>query len=186
MPLTPIDTKSNPRKRQRDSKKLAASNKSTAYLVRDLKSENPDDVVRALNFLLQKTADHDANFTLGRGGHKVIDALVNLFDETIGWTHGNSNWFMDKNQENKLDLKPSAETWVCHAKFCASTSRSLENVNWQSFCATRFAPATLNTSLTPSHVPIFNMLNDENDRGGMKVLEVIIMIVRNLSYGKLL
>mmetsp|Transcript_9295 Transcript_9295/g.17504 ORF Transcript_9295/g.17504 Transcript_9295/m.17504 type:complete len:588 (+) Transcript_9295:56-1819(+) len=185
LPLTPVDTKSNIRKRQRDDsgKANVAPNKSTSFLLaKDLTSDNPNDVFRALNFLLQNTADHDANFSLGQGGHKVIDALVALFDEMIGWTHGNSKWFNDEHEMKDLNLKPSAETWVCRAKFYASPDRPLENANWQSFCATRFAPATLNTSMTPSHIPSFNMLNDENDRVGMKIIEAIIMIVRNLSY----
>jgi hypothetical protein len=188
LPLTPVDdAKSNTRKRQREGKTNVASNKSTSFLLaKDLTSDNPNDVLKALNFLLQKTADHDANFALGRGGHKVIDALVALFDEIIGWTHGNSNWFNDEHEIDDLKLKPSADTWVCRANFSASPNRALENANWQSFCATRFAPATLNTSMTPSHIPSFNMLNDESDRGGMKIIEAIVMIVRNLSYGKIL
>lgn len=185
LPLTPTATdiiESNARKRHRDVKKNSASEKISNSLAKDLTSENPNDVVKALNFLLKKTADHDQNFALGRGGHKVIDALVAIFDETIGWTHGNANWVVDEDELGSFDLKPCAETWKCRAVYSPSPHRSLGNANWQSFCATRFAPATLNTSMSPSHIPGPNMMNDENDRDGMKIIEAIIMIVRNLSY----
>ncbi len=120
----------------------------------------------------------------------MIDALVELYDETIGWTHGNDKWVLDRAVEkdeyenDKDDLQPSAKTWVCRASPSDSAHCPIEELNWQSFCAARFAPSTLNTASAPSHIPPRNIQNDENDKEGIKVLEVIIMIVRNLSYGK--
>ena len=188
LPPTPVETAKNnaARKRQREAEEKA-SNKTSTELEQQLSSDNPDHIVEALNFLLQKSADHDLNFALGRDGEKVIDALVLLFDETIGWVHGNSKWVLNESygdNDEDWSLKPSAKTWECNASPCINPDGFMEKLEWQSFCATRFAPASLNTSLAPSHVPSYNMRNIENDREGIKMLEIIIMILRNLSYGK--
>jgi hypothetical protein len=190
LPPTPIEAHNTAaRKRQREEEEEKAAIKASIELADELSSDNPDDIVDALNYLLLKSADHDLNYALGRDGEKVIDALVLLFDETIGWVHGNKQWVLKKSDgENDEDwsLTPSSKTWECHAKPCINPSGSLEKLEWQSFCATRFAPASLNTGTAPSHVPSYNMQNIENDREGIKMLEIIIMIVRNLSYGKLI
>ena len=200
LPPTPsIENQQSARKRQRTSTSPApspygkdelanvnVSNTSSIELAKKLGSENPDDIVEALNYLLTKSVNHDINYSLGLDGHKVIDALVQLYDETIGWTHGDSKWVVDKeDKENDTDdLKPSSKTWECNASPSYSANCPLDELDWQSFCATKFAPSTLNTACAPSHVPPRNLQNDENDKEGMKVLEIIMMVVRNLSYGK--
>jgi hypothetical protein len=127
LPPTPsIENQQSARKRQRTSTSPApspygkdelanvninVSNTSSIELAKKLGSENPDDIVEALNYLLTKSVNHDINYSLGLDGHKVIDALVKLYDETIGWTHGDSKWVVDKeDKENKKDVNLSADT----------------------------------------------------------------------------
>ena len=168
-----------------ENKKETTINKKAAELANNLRSENPDDVVSALNFLLIKSADFEVNYSLGRDGEKVIDAIIELFDETIGWTHGNSKWVVDQGADGEdWDLKASSKTWECNASPSDAANCPLDDLDWQSFCATRFAPSTLNTATAPSHILPQYLRNDENDKDGMKVLEIIMMIIRNLSFGK--
>jgi len=188
LPPTPVD--SNAYKRQRISSPAPLSSekpstdKPSIELAKQLRSENPDDVIEALHFLLYKSADHDVNYGLGRDGEQVVDALVELFDETIGWTHGNSQWEADENaNDDESDIKPSSKTWESNVSPSHGASRSLDGLDWQTYCATKFAASTMNTAMSPSHILPRNLQNDENDKEGMKVLEIIIMIVRNLSYG---
>ena len=189
-------TNTNTRKRPRSSnsgKVLFAENgkgvqPQAAQLTADLKSLDPNNVISALNTLLRLSADHDLNYALGKGGHEVIQALVDLFDETIDWTHGDAHF--EKEEEspgdtsNQKDLEPSSETW----EFTASPSKLgakplIEERDWATFCSIRFAPSTLNTAMTPSHIMPSNiLLENPLDKDAMKVLEIILMILRNLSY----
>jgi len=147
-------------------------------LVAKLKSENPNDIIEALNFLLLKSADHEINYALGRDGHKVMDALVELYDETIGWTRGNDNWLKD---DKDADI-PSAKTWEKISSPSAGGNKSIDELDWECFCATKFAPSTLNTAFTPSHIMPAHLMNEENDKDGIRICEMILLILRNLSY----
>lgn len=159
-----------------------------AQLTADLQSMDPNDVISALNTLLRLSADHDLNYALGKGGHKVIQALVDLFDETIDWTHGDAHF--EKEEEipgdtsNQKDLEPSSETWEFTASPSQLGSKPLEEErDWATFCSIRFAPSTLNTSMTPSHIIPSNILSENPlDKDAIKILEIILMILRNLSY----
>ena len=190
-------------------------------IAQKLNSDNPNDIVLGLNKLLQVSADHDLNYALGKDGQLVIDALVRLFDETIGWKHSNSEFnqvngclrnhdssegYNDEDDDYDLtDLIPSSKTWEYHASPSKVGANNINIVPWATFCATKFAPFSLNTAMTPSHIAPYNILSDTaaasftdvdgncngnhntavvTNKEHMKRLEVIIMIIRNLSYGK--
>ncbi len=150
-----------------------------------ISSDNPNHIVEALNKLLELSADHDINFALGKQGGKIADKLVHIFDETIGWKHGNTEieiFLDDPNEEDDIsDLIPSAKMWEHGASPSTVGDQDLDDFDWKTFCATKFAPTSLNTAMNPSHVnPKFFVSEDE-----LKRLEIIIMIVRNLSYGEI-
>ncbi len=163
---------------------------NSTELARKLRSDNPNNVIEALNFLLAKSADHEVNFALGRDGNEVMDALVELFDETIGWKHGNSKWFNDDDDGKDDSDIPSHKTWNCTASPSISIAdeeaknipTTLDEMDWRTFCATRFSPSTMNTSMTPTHINPSYIMNEENDKDGIRVCEIITLILRNLTY----
>ena len=185
----PSQIEPNPRKRARTSNVFTptpnSNNDLTAReLATRLSSADQNVVTEALNTLLKLSADHDLNYALGRNGDEVVNRLVEIFDETIGWKHGNSEldaFDSDDEEDDLSDLTPSKKTWTCNASPSTVGVKNLDDFNWSTFCATKFAPTSLNTAMTPSHIILSNTLSDPED---VKRLEIIVMIVRNLSYGE--
>jgi len=149
-----------------------------------LESDNPDQVIGALNSLLKWSADHDVNFALGEGGERVTQALVDIVDEIIGWSRGNCE-FYDFDIHDPLEMIVS-KTWKKQTHILPrSESELMASSSWVDFCSIRLGPSTLNTTFTPSHIPPALTLTDSNDEKSahkIKILEVIAMILRNLSY----
>ena len=54
----------------------------------------------ALNALLRASSDVDVNYCLGPGGEKILDALVKLFDEALGWDDDGDDDGADPNSTN--------------------------------------------------------------------------------------
>ena len=156
-------------------------------LAAKLASDDPNDVVNSLNTLLKLSADHDLNYALGRHGELVVEQLVQLYDDTIGWKHGDSDSDRvgetsdEEDGDDLSDLTPSKKTWEYIASPSKVGSKSIHEFDWPTFCATKFSPTSLNTSMNPTHINPSNILSDKEH---MKRLEVIIMIIRNLSFGK--
>ncbi len=160
-------------------------------LAENLLSKDPNEVNDALNTLLKLSSDHDRNYALGRNGHLVINSLVSIYDESIGWKHGNSDLERNDNDDDDddlSDLTPSSKTWKHNASPSKVGNQSLYDFDWPTFCATKLAPAptSLNTAMTPSHINPSHILSDVNNKEQLKRLEIIIMIIRNLSFGKFL
>jgi len=198
---------SNSRKRHRTSTTTAAQPPSipTSHqgdppnaitLSAHLSSSNSDDIINtALNKLLKLTSDHDLNYALGTRGELVLEQLVVLFDDTIGWKGGTRkrrrrNTVDDEDgdeieseddeddDERKALLTPSKKTWQTKA----DNNKPNPNLDWLTFCAKKFASHSLTTSssMMPSHTITFdNVLTSEHE---IRRLEVIVMILRNLSY----
>ena len=157
----------------------------TQDLVTDLTSSNPNKVIGALNQLLKLSADHDLNYALGPGGHDVMDALVELFDEMLEWHHGNAHFEQEKEEEEDRDLESSKkDIWTLSASPSNLGSKPLsEETDWVTYCSLRFAPSTLNTAMTPSHIHPSSILGETRTTvDNIKVLEVILMILRNVSF----
>ena len=55
-----------------------------------------------------------------------MDALVELYDETIGWNHGNDNWLKD---DEDADI-PSAKTWENISSPSAGETKSIDELDW--------------------------------------------------------
>lgn len=186
VPVLPLSPMEPSRKRARepspDPQPQAPAEDNATEIAIKLRSNNPDDIVMTLNFLLKASSDTEMNYQLGRGGEEVIEALVELFDDTIGWSKGNSTWNKDDDKEND-SMKPSNQTWESNVSPSSIGAKSLGSLDcWETFCAVRFAPSTVNTVMNPSHIYPPHLLNEESDHDSLKVLEMIIMIVRNLSY----
>jgi hypothetical protein len=191
--IDPSPVEPNARKRARTSISPTpdtCSDIQSYDVANKLHSKDPNDIVEALNTLLKLSADHDLNYALGRNGGIVVKRLVEIYDETIGWKHGDlelDEYDEDDDEDDLSDLIPSAKTWKCDASPSNVGARDMDDLevcSWASFCATKFAPSCLNTAMTPSHITPSNMLSEAKDKDHMKRLESIIMIVRNLSFGK--
>lgn len=184
--LTAVSPIESSRKREREPTPppQAPPDETAPDIATKLRSDDPDTVVSTLNFLLKISADIDVNYQLGRGGEEVIDALVQLFDDTIGWTKGSAIW--NKQDNLTLDfMKPSKKSWESDASPSTVGTQSLETIDcWETFCAVKFAQSTGNTVMNLNHVFPPYLLNEELDSDNIKILEIIMMIVRNLSYGK--
>ncbi len=185
---------SSQRKRPRTSNSPTPTSKSppksrSQEILSRLESQNPNHKIEALNKLLKLSADHDLNYALGKLGGKIVDNLIQIYDDTIGWKKGNSEidiFINDRDEEDDLsDLTPSSKTWEYNASPSSVGQNELDDFEWQTFCATKFAPRSLNTAMTPSHIDPNYVLCDVRDKDQIKRLEIIMMIVRNLSYGKL-
>ena len=186
---------SNPRKKARQSsnphpppkkhnKKRKGGSKEFAN---KLSSKDRNNVNGALNELLKLSADHDLNYALGRHGHMVINRLVGIYDKTIGWKHGGSQLErkdIEDDEDDLSDLTPSAKTWEYNASPSKVGSRDLDEFDWPTFCATKFAPTSLNTAMSPSHINPKYILSDVHNIEHIKRLEIIVMIIRNLSFGE--
>lgn len=186
IPLSPMESS---RKRERepspDPQPQAPAEDNATDIASKLRSNNPDDIVSTLNFLLKVSSDTEINYQLGRGGEEVIEALVELFDDTIGWSKGNSTWINNDDDKENDPMKPSNKTWESNISPSSVGAKSLDSIDcWETFCAVRFAQSTVNTVMNPSHIYPRHLLNEDSDRDSLHVLEVIIMIARNLSYGE--
>jgi hypothetical protein len=130
-----------------------------------LSSDNPDQVASALNALLRASADVDVNYCLGPGGEKIVLALVELFDEAIGWEDEKRDG-ADGDDKRNGSLEPTVASWDF-------TSLSGKYERWSVFCRDKLA-----SPLASSSDP--NLLIDpETDA---KILDIIIAIFRNLSF----
>lgn len=124
-------------------------------------SDDPECVSWALNALMKASADGDANYCLGFGGEKVISALCQLFDETIGWEEPDES-------ERELDfhnLQPNISHW-------GPSSLSGKHEQWRNLCRKKLA-----SPLASSSDPI-NLI-DETEA---QILTVVLAIMRNLSF----
>ena len=128
-----------------------------------LVAEDPEHVSRALNALLKASADVEVNYCLGAGGEKVIDALCQLFDETIGWDNSND----DESEDTGLtSLEPNASHW-------GEESLSGMHKRWREFCRAKLT-SPLSSSSDPS------LFIDRQSEA--PILDMIIAILRNLSF----
>mmetsp|Transcript_484 Transcript_484/g.971 ORF Transcript_484/g.971 Transcript_484/m.971 type:complete len:628 (+) Transcript_484:31-1914(+) len=125
-----------------------------------LTSEDPAEVSWALNGLLKASADVEANYCLGVGGEVVIQALCELFDDAIGWDDEGAE---DDEYDN---LQPSPASW------CESSLTGIWKT-WRTFCREKLA-----SPLSPSSDPKLWIDPDTDAR----ILEMIVAILRNLSY----
>lgn len=116
----------------------------------------------ALNALLRASADVDKNYCIGIGGEKLVEALVKLFDEAIGWDEADDEVDYDTN----ANLDPTVKTWD-------ADSLTGKNKRWRDFCRDKLA-SPLASSTDPTL-----LIDPETDA---KVLEMIVAILRNLSY----
>jgi len=152
-------------------------------LANKLRSKDLNEVAKTLNTLLKLSTDQDLNYALGRHGEKVIDSLVHLFDEIIGWKHGqNGGCNNDDMDDNNSDLVPTSQTWKSNASPSNVGNKTIDDFNFPTFCSIKFGPSSLNTAMTPSHFMPKNLLTDMCEKEDLKKLEIIIMIARNLSY----
>ena len=145
------------------------NNYDAPTISRILLSDNTDQVAAALNALLGASADDSANYCLGMGGEKAINALVKLFDEAIGWDEGEDDGDEDGrnygDEQQNGNLEPTGGTWD-------GSSLSGKHDRWRNFCRAKLA-SPLRSSSDP------NLLISETDT---KILDIIIAIFRNLSY----
>jgi hypothetical protein len=135
---------------------------SVARIAALLVAEDAEHVSRALNALLKASADVDVNYCLGVGGEKVISALCQLFDETIGWDDEDTE---DENIDFKR-LEPNASHW-------GDASLNGKHKRWRELCRAKFA-SPLSASSNPS------LLIDHETE--VPILDMILAILRNLSF----
>lgn len=139
---------------------------SVSVIASLLIAEDPEHVTRALNALLRASADHDANYCLGVGGEKVISSLCHLFDETIGWDTDISGEVNHKKEADFSNLEPSIAHW-------GTASLHGNHKIWRDMCRTKLA-SPLASSSNPNH-----LIDHEAE---VPILDMVLMILRNLSY----
>ena len=129
----------------------------------------------ALNALLRASSDVDVNYCLGPGGEKILDALVKLFDEALGWNDDGDDDGADPNSTNDQEedgdekynnLEPKMATWD-------AASLSGKHERWRNFCRDKLASPLASCS-DPN-----KLIDPETDT---RILDMIIAILRNLSY----
>ncbi|EJK46486.1 hypothetical protein THAOC_34842 [Thalassiosira oceanica] len=128
---------------------------------RILLNTNLDQVASALNALTKATNDVESNYCLGMGGEKLLEALVKLFDEVIGWDVGDGE--EDRSFDGSITVEPTWEIKDLRGK----------HRRWADHCREKLA------SPSPSSTDSTKILDPETD---VKILEVIVTILRNLSF----
>ncbi|KAL7543452.1 hypothetical protein ACHAXR_012727, partial [Thalassiosira sp. AJA248-18] len=131
-----------------------------------LLADNPDQVASALNALLRASSDVDVNYCLGSGGEKILQAMVKLFDEAIGWEEEDGVGGSDDDEEERSNLEPNVAMWD-------AVSLSGKHARWRTFCRDKLA-SPLASSSDPN-----KLIDPETDT---KILDMIVAILRNLSY----
>lgn len=66
-------------------------------------------VISTINLLLKLSSDSDRNYALGESGDLVVNALVRLFDDAIGWRWGNNDPVRNVNCDD--DINESNNPW---------------------------------------------------------------------------
>ena len=127
-----------------------------------ISATDPEHVSRALNALLKASADTDANYCLGVGGEKVIDALCQLFDETIGWDDS----IHEAETIDFKTLEPNVSHW-------GEESLIGKHKRWRELCRSKLA-----SPMAPSS-DASRLIDHETE---VPVLEIVLAIFRNLSY----
>lgn len=146
-------------------------------LAASIRSSDPSTSAAALNALLRTSSDDKANYALGRGGNDVVDALVEAFDGAIRWDGGED--IFDVGDEDEGDLTPSAGTWYEGGADDAQDGTlvlgepTVGPAVWTSFCRRRLAPPMSSPHINPSE-----FVTDAD----VRTLDVIVVIIRNLSY----
>lgn len=161
-----------------ESRRETLLTSSSLLLAAKLHSNDHSDIVSALNTLLVKSADHDANFSVeNEGGEGIVDGLVFVFDKCLGWTgcrcDDDDDDGSEEEQEEKKrlsdnhkknisddDLTPSASSWVLDRDDTPAGS-------WAAFCQAKFSSSSVEA------------LTDADD---VHLLAVVLMIIRNISY----
>jgi len=128
---------------------------------RILLNTNLDQVASALNALTKATNDVESNYCLGMGGENLLGALVKLFDEVIGWDGGDGE--EDRSFDGGRSVEPTWEIKDLRGK----------HRRWADHCREKLA------SPSPSSTDSTKILDPETD---VKILEVIVTILRNLSF----
>mmetsp|Transcript_24486 Transcript_24486/g.52762 ORF Transcript_24486/g.52762 Transcript_24486/m.52762 type:complete len:607 (+) Transcript_24486:29-1849(+) len=143
----------------------ALNNFDATTIAKILTSDNPDQVASALNALLRASSDVDVNYCLGPGGQNILQGLVKLFDEALGWEEDNRD---DSNGDDKhnTNLEPTVASWD-------AVSLSGKHERWRIFCRDKLA-SPLASSSDPN-----KLIDPETDT---KILDMIVAILRNLSY----
>ncbi|KAL3762958.1 hypothetical protein ACHAWU_001105 [Discostella pseudostelligera] len=150
----------------------ALNNFDALTVAKILSAGNPDQVASALNALLRASSDVDVNYCLGPGGEKILMALVKLFDEAIGWDDDGDVDAKDSIRSSNDDdncndnLEPTVSSW---------DAISLLGIHqrWRTFCRNKLASPLASSSDASL------LIDPETDT---RVLDVIIAILRNLSY----
>ncbi len=129
-------------------------------LTKRLLSNDDDDVKSALNTLLELTFDYQANFILGEGGNQLLDALVQLFDDALGWTTNHTGSSSSREDDDGNPWLQKESDYIQFVKRRLSCPQ--KETYWipNETCTHLFSP----------------------DLHKMPILEVIIMILRNLSF----
>lgn len=136
----------------------------------------------ALNVLIRLSSDDRLNYALGEGGEDLVDALVQVFDDAIGWTGGNAEVYRgggDAAAEDGGggDLDPTPSTWDNALFHTPERSKGneegekKEKESWAEFCARKLCQSS-STSYASSRIT----------EAEYAMLHVIILVVRNLSY----
>mmetsp|Transcript_31722 Transcript_31722/g.94929 ORF Transcript_31722/g.94929 Transcript_31722/m.94929 type:complete len:557 (-) Transcript_31722:611-2281(-) len=146
-------------------------------LAASIRSSEASTSAAALNALLRTSADDRANYALGKGGKEVVDALVETFDGAIRWDRGDD--IFDVGADDEADLNPSAGTWYDGGRVDSDEDAVRVDdlrrgpVSWSSFCCRRLAPPMSSPHIHPS-----DFVTDAD----VRTLDVVVTIIRNLSY----
>lgn len=152
----------------------ALNNFDAPTVAKILLSSNPDQVASALNALLRASSDVDVNYCLGPGGENILLALVKLFDEAIGWDDE-----FDKDDGADGNIRNNDEDGNCNDNLELTVaswdeiSLSAEHNRWRTFCRNKLASPLASSSDATL------LIDPETDS---RVLDVVIAIIRNLSY----
>ena len=115
----------------------------------------------ALNDLLRITASHEINYALD--GDQVLKALTNVFYDVIGWEKKVDDDDDNENKKNGDDDDDAVEEPKFLAQEAWEGPLTVESRKWERFCRS-------------------NLCKDKLTADDMKYLEVILTILRNLSF----
>ena len=176
------DEDTSGRKRQRLSTQphyppslIAAGSSSATSLAASLTSPDPRTKAGALNSLLQICQDDRTNYALGPGGDAVVNALVTVFDDAIGWDGGDC--CLKSGDGDDKDLIPSERTWEDGCSLNDDDDDDDDgglprSDSWPAFCRRRLSSPLLSYIHPSAFV-------SESD---VKVMDAVVVVLRNLSY----
>ena len=161
-----------------------------------LRSKDPNEVILAINVLLEATHDYEENYAFEKGGKQVVYAIVVAFERCIGWSRnikddGSTLNNRKRKKEIMIDHEVKYRELIDHAwdplpqqsKFCKKIETILDedsdadhSLNSNTWDQTKLIQWYQYCDV------LFTNQTSKSLEHPLQLMESLIMIVRNLSF----